>query len=203
MALQRAFIWTQWAVDSEGANVSKVVEDWPHVLGAVTGYETVGGSAWIEYNGEAVFGPRVRPTRAVDTEGIRRWQDETGGKHIPPTPNALMGQAIADETVFTAMATAFVQAGDKSGLAIPVWRTYWQDDENTTDYEPADPFTQQEVGLISDWLNANGISNAGFVSFVNEQLGTSMTVQEVSAWMQSRPRQQFTSIVARVWRAYT
>jgi hypothetical protein len=58
-------------------------------------------------------------------------------------------------------------------------------DGGGTPLPPRDPFTAAQVGYLSTWINAHGITNAEFAALFN------VTAAQLSAWLQSHPRWQF------------
>ena len=68
MALQRAFIWTEWILVAIEW-MAKVVQDYPHVLSQeITGYEETGRFVWVVEGETPKHLQQIRPTRTVETE---------------------------------------------------------------------------------------------------------------------------------------
>lgn len=211
MALQVSFVLTTY-VDDGGVRSPQVSLDYPHVLGAVTGYELIGGRAWVENEAQtsAILLPRARPIRTVSTEGVRRFDVPQGCATEPPGfSDLILGRIYADESVIDDIITDFLAAGpDYAGVTLPLWRAdvnldgafdRYPDHTQAPSQHPDGWFTAPQVTLVEDWVRDNG-SAAALLQWVNAYLGTTMTGQEARDWMAANTRLNFTNVLAGAWR---
>lgn len=196
MALIRAFVWTQWATNAEGAHVPAITDAYPHELDAANPTkEAELGQVWVEIGGVVQQATRVSVSLPVLNEGVRRVSDATGTQDIPPTPNILMAEVVAEASVLVDIDADFDAAPDKTGTHRIVWATALDPETGPADTgrEPDEPFTDAEITALSAWINAHGVTNTQFANYFG------VTAAEVAEWMRTHPRQQFTTIVAREW----
>ena len=110
-----------------------------------------------------------------------------------------IAEVEADASVFTAMRVAFQNASNKAGTALPLWSADLDADGNIIVpgtlplYHPNGNYTTAEVTALSAWVNAHGLTNAQVAAY----FGT--TPAQLSAWLQSHPRQQATTAIMERW----
>ena len=196
MALIRAFLFTQWSTDAGGVHVPAVSAAYPHQLDPGNPAKTGElGTVWAEIDGLPQQVTRISVTLPVLSEGIRRLADVCGTRQIPPVPNVLMCEVVAEAAVLTAIDADFDAAADKAGTHRIVWATAAAPQAGPADTgrEPDEPFTDAEITALSQWINAHGITNTQFAAYFDT------TPAQVAQWMKSHSRQEFTTRVAAAW----
>lgn len=182
---QGAFVLTAWTADDPPKIAAMV--DYPLTYSGTPRYIVIPQSSRrkiVNASNVDVAGAKEAYYDTV-ASGIAIFCNLHGGHKT--TPNVVMGYAVALQATFDDMILPAKR------VHLPILRSYLDEAQGDTPYEPNTPFSASEVSVVSTWFNNHGITNTAFAKYFDS------TPTKIAEWMQNNPRWDFAKRIATAW----